>query len=135
MNSTRRTYSKFCRDRFGRHPRKRGCGVLIIVIVISIAVRAEKEERYTEKVQEIATVMTREFSISLVLNKLAASPPAHSCTITRLRKLTQIWHPEVMPVLEFHRTLVRDPYSGTVWTTRTTLRKTEYPRPFLGRDK
>ncbi|MYD46324.1 MAG: hypothetical protein F4W92_08235 [Gammaproteobacteria bacterium] len=97
-----------------------GVAVLIIVIVISIAVRAEKEERYTEKVQEIATVMTREFSISLVLNKLAASPPAQLHDY-ETAQIDQIWHPEVMPVLEFHRTLVRDPYSGTVWTREQLL--------------
>lgn len=99
-----------------------GVAVLIIVIVISIAVRAEKEERYTEKVQEIATVMTREFSISLVLNRLAASPPAQLHDY-ETAEIDAIWHPEVMPVLEFHRTLVRDPYSGTVWTREQLLEK------------
>ena len=97
-----------------------GVAVLIIVIVISIAVRAEKEERYTEKVQEIATVMTREFSTSLVLNRLAASSPAQLHDY-ETAEIDQIWHPEVMPVLEFHRTLVRDPYSGTVWTREQLL--------------
>ena len=58
-----------------------GVAVLVIVIVLSIAARAEKEDRYTEKVQEIGVVMTREFSTSLVLNKMAASPPA---LLTRL---------------------------------------------------
>ena len=99
-----------------------GVAVLIIVIVISIAVRAEKEERYTEKVQEIATVMTREFSTSLVLNRLAASSPAQLHDY-ETAQIDQIWHPEVMPVLEFHRTLVRDPYSGTVWTREQLLEK------------
>ena len=97
-----------------------GVAVLIIVIVISIAVRAEKEERYTEKVQEIATVMTREFSTSLVLNRLAASSPAQLHDYESA-EIDEIWHPEVMPVLEFHRTLVRDPYSGTVWTREQLL--------------
>ena len=99
-----------------------GVAVLIIVIVISIAVRAEKEERYTEKVQEIATVMTREFSTSLVLNRLAASSPAQLHNY-ETADIDQVWHPEVMPVLEFHRSLVRDPYSGTVWTREQLLEK------------
>ena len=99
-----------------------GVAVLIIVIVLSIAARAEKEERYTEKVQEIATVMTREFSTSLVLNRLAASEPAQLHDY-ETSQIDAIWHPEVMPVLEFHRTLVRDPYSGTVWTREQLLEK------------
>lgn len=99
-----------------------GVAVLIIVIVLSIAARAEKEERYSEKVQEIATVMTREFSTSLVLNRLAASEPAQLHDYESAQ-IDAIWHPEVMPVLEFHRTLVRDPYSGTVWTREQLLEK------------
>ena len=99
-----------------------GVAVLIIVIVLSIAARAEKEERYSEKVQEIATVMTREFSTSLVLNRLAASSPAQLHDYESAQ-IDAIWHPEVMPVLEFHRTLVRDPYSGTVWTREQLLEK------------
>ena len=99
-----------------------GVAVLIIVIVLSIAARTEKEERYTEKVQEIATVMTREFSTSLVLNRLAASLPAQLHDY-ETAQIDEIWHPEVMPVLEFHRRLVRDPYSGTVWTREQLLEK------------
>lgn len=92
-----------------------GVAVLVIVIVLSIAARADKEERYTEKVQEVGVVMTREFSTSLVLNRMAASPPAQLHDYENSPQ-DQIWHPEVMPVLEFHRSVVRDPYSGTVWT-------------------
>ena len=97
-----------------------GVAVLIIVIVLSIAARAEKEERYSEKVQEVSTVMTREFSTKLVLNRLAASPPAELHDY-ETSDIDQIWDPTVMPVLEFHRSLVRDPYSGAVWTRNELL--------------
>lgn len=92
-----------------------GVAVLVIVIVLSIAARADKEARYTEKVQEIGVVMTREFSTSLVLNRMAASSPALLHDYENSPN-DQIWHPEIMPVLEFHRNVVRDPYSGKVWT-------------------
>lgn len=92
-----------------------GVAVLVIVIVLSIAARADKEARYTEKVHEIGVVMTREFSTSLVLNRMAASPPALLHDYENSPN-DQVWHPQIMPVLEFHRNVVRDPYSGKVWT-------------------
>ena len=53
-----------------------GVAMLIIVIVVTIAARMEREERYAEQADEVATVMSHKFSTSLVLNSLAASPPA-----------------------------------------------------------
>lgn len=97
-----------------------GVGVLIIVVILSIAARGEKEQHYSEKVREISTVMTREFSTKLVLNKLAASPPAMLHDYEN-SEIDQIWDPVVMPVLEFHPNVVRDPYSGRVWTRAELL--------------
>lgn len=97
-----------------------GVAVLIIVIVLSIAARAEKEERYSEKVQEVSAVMTREFSTSLVLNRLAASPPAQLHDY-ETSELDQIWDPVIMPVIEFHSSFVRDPYSGAIWNRNELL--------------
>ena len=99
-----------------------GVAVLVIVIVLSIAARSEKEERYSEKVQEIGAVMTREFSSSLVLNRLAASPPAQLHDYEH-SDIDRIWNFYVMPVIEFHRNAVRDPYSGTVWTRKELLQR------------
>ena len=99
-----------------------GVGVLIIVVILSIAARGEKEQMYSEKVREISAVMTREFSTKLVLNKLAASPPAMLHDYEN-SELDQIWDPLVMPVLEFHPNVVRDPYSGRVWTRNELLDK------------
>lgn len=107
-----------------------GVAVLVIVIVLSIAARAEQEERYSEKVQEIGVVMTREFSTSLVLNRMAASSPAllHDYENSRI---DQVWHPVVMPVLEFHRNAVRDPYTGTVWSRSELLQSPNTLDEFL----
>lgn len=109
-----------------------GVAVLVIVVVLSIAARADKEARYTEKVHEIGVVMTREFSTSLVLNKMAASPPATLHDYENSPQ-DQIWHPEIMPVLEFHRNVVRDPYSGTVWTRGELLQTPNTLDDFLYR--
>ena len=97
-----------------------GVAMLIIVIVVTIAARMEREERYTEQAQEVATVMSRKFSTSLVLNSLAASPPArlHDYDTS---PLDQVLDPDLLPILELHPGFVREYYSGTIWTRRDLL--------------
>ena len=97
-----------------------GVAVLVIVIVISIAVRSEQEKRYSEQVQEVSAVMTREFSTSLVLNRLAASEPARLHDYEN-DPLDAYWDPDLLPILEIHADFVRDPYSALVWAREQLL--------------
>ena len=97
-----------------------GVAILIIVIVVTIAARMEREERYAEQADEIAAVMSHKFSTSLVLNSLAASPPArlHDYDAS---PLDQVLDPDLLPILELHPGFVREFYSGTIWTRRELL--------------
>ena len=97
-----------------------GVAMLIIVIVVTIAARMEREERYAEQADEVATVMSHKFSTSLVLNSLAASPPArlHDYDTSRL---DQVLDPDLLPILELHPGFVREFYTGTIWTRRDLL--------------
>ena len=97
-----------------------GVAMLIIVIVVTIAARMEREERYAEQADEIAAVMSHKFSTSLVLNSLAASPPArlHDYDAS---PLDQVLDPDLLPILELHPGFVREFYSGTIWTRRELL--------------
>ena len=97
-----------------------GVAMLIIVIVLTIAARMEREERYAEQAEEVATVMSRKFSTSLVLNSLAASPPARLHDY-ETSPLDQVLDPDLLPILELHREFVRELYSGTIWTRRDLL--------------
>ena len=97
-----------------------GVAMLIIVIVVSIAARMEREERYAEQASEVAAVMSHKFSTSLVLNSLAASPPARLHDY-ETSPLDQFLHPGILPILEMHRGFVREFYSGTIWTRRDLL--------------
>ena len=99
-----------------------GVAVLIIVVVLSIAEREEQEKHFTEKVKEVSAVMTREFSTSLVLNRLAASSPAvlHDYENS---ELDQFWDPVLLPIIEFHNDAIRDPYSGKIWPRSELLEK------------
>ena len=97
-----------------------GVAMLIIVIVVSIAARMEREERYAEQASEVAAVMSHKFSTSLILNSLAASPPARLHDY-ETSPLDQLLHPRILPILEMHRGFVREFYSGTIWTRRDLL--------------
>ena len=97
-----------------------GVAMLIIVIVVSIAARMEREERYAEQASEVAAVMSHKFSTSLVLNSLAASPPARLHDY-EASPLDQVLDPELLPILELHPGFVREFYSGTIWTRRDLL--------------
>ena len=97
-----------------------GVAMLIIVIVLSIAARMEREERYAEQASEVATVMSHKFSTSLVLNSLAASPPARLHDYEN-SPLDRILDPEILPILELHGGFVREFYSGAIWTRRDLL--------------
>ena len=99
-----------------------GVAVLIIVVVLSIAEREEQEKELSERVKEVSAVMTREFSTSLVLNRLAASSPARLHDYEN-SDLDQFWDPYLLPIIEFHNDSARDPYSGKIWTRSELLEK------------
>ena len=97
-----------------------GVAMLIIVVVLSITTRMEREERLVERAEEVVTVMSHRLSTSLVLNSLAASPPARLHDY-ETSPLDAVYDPEVLPILELHRGFVREFYSGAVWTRRALL--------------
>ena len=97
-----------------------GVAMLIIVIVVTIAARMEREERFAEQADEVAAVMSHKFSTSLVLNSLAASPPARLHDY-ETSPLDQVLDPDLLPILELHPGFVREYYSGTIWTRRDLL--------------
>ncbi|MGI9310769.1 MAG: hypothetical protein ACR2P7_04450, partial [bacterium] len=108
-----------------------GVAMLIIVIVVSIAARVERDERHAEQADEVAAVMAHKFSTSLVLNSLAASPPAvlHDYETS---PLDQTLDPEVLPILELHPTFAREFYSGEIWPRRELLREFNRMHEWLG---
>ena len=97
-----------------------GVAMLIIVIVLSIAARTEREQHYAEQEGEVSAVMTRQFSTSLVLNRLAASPPARLHDYDN-SPLDQALDPDTLPLIELHRDYVREYYTGAIWTRRQLL--------------
>jgi len=107
-----------------------GLAMLIIVIVLSIASRAEHEERTSAQVEDVETMMSRRFSTSLVLNSLAASPPAQLHDYDN-SPLDQIRDPHLLPIIELHRNFVREFYTGAVWSREELLREPNAMDAFL----
>ena len=99
-----------------------GVAMLIIVVVVSIAARMEREERHAEQASEVAAVMSHKFSTSLVLNSLAASPPARLHDYEN-SPLDRVLDPAILPILELHGGFVREFYSGAIWTRGELLRE------------
>lgn len=107
-----------------------GLAMLIIVIVLSIASRAEHEERTSAQVEDVETMMSRRFSTSLVLNSLAASPPARLHDYDN-SPLDQVRDPHLLPIIELHRDFVREFYTGAVWNREELLREPNAMDAFL----
>ena len=99
-----------------------GLAMLIIVIVLSISARGEREQRTASQVEEVETMMSRRFSTSLILNSLAASKPAQLHDY-RNSPLDQEYDPQTLPILELHRDFVREFYSGAIWSREQLLRE------------
>jgi len=107
-----------------------GLAMLIIVIVLSIASRAEHEERTSAQVEDVETMMSRRFSTSLVLNSLAASPPARLHDYDN-SPLDQVRDPHLLPIIELHRNFVREFYTGAIWNREELLREPNAMDAFL----
>ena len=94
-----------------------GTAMLIIIIVVSLAARMEREERQAEQADDVATVMIHRFSTSLVLNSLAATP----ARLIRVSEREEFKALPQDPILELHREVVRELDTGTTWTRRELL--------------
>ncbi len=99
-----------------------GLAMLIIVIVLSISAHGEREQRTASQVEEVETMMSRRFSTSLVLNRLAASKPAQLHDY-RNSPLDQQYSPHILPIIELHHGFVREFYSGQIWSREVLLQE------------
>ena len=99
-----------------------GVATLIIIIAISISARFEQENAVLDQISETATILSREFSEKLVINKLSGNAPArlHDYNNSPIDKFLD---PRVMPIFELHRDAVRDYFSGHVYKRAELLQQ------------
>ena len=88
-----------------------GVAIIILMIVITMMIKHEQEEKRLEQVEDVSVLLSRDIATSAVMNALPTSPPArlHDYRISPLdRNPTH----RIMPVIEIHRNHVRNYYSG-----------------------
>lgn len=99
-----------------------GVATLIIIIAISISARIEQEDAVLDQVNETAVVLSREFSDKLIINKLSGNAPArlHDYDNSPLDQYLDI---KTMPIFELHRDMVRNYFSGAIYTRSELLQQ------------
>lgn len=97
-----------------------GVSIIMLLIVITISSKYQMEQREIEKVDEVTRVLSRDIASSVVMNNLAASPPAVLHDYVNSPNDRDLRH-AVMPIIELHRNNIRDYYSGRVWERQQLL--------------
>ncbi len=88
-----------------------GVAIIIMMIVITIMIKHQQEEKRLEQVEDVAVLLSRDLATSVVMNALPTSPPArlHDYRASPLDRDPQ--H-AIMPIIELHRDHVRNYYTG-----------------------
>ena len=94
--------------------------LLIILIIITVAIKHEAEQERLEQVEDVGVLLSREIARSVVVNALPTSAPAmlhdyENSPIDRHK------HPSVLPIIELHNGYLREYYSGAVFTRNELL--------------
>ncbi len=85
--------------------------IIIMMIVITIMIKHEQEEKRIEQVEDVSVLLSRNLVTSVVMNALPTSPPARLHNYTRSPLDRNPTH-AVMPVIELHADYVRNYYTG-----------------------
>lgn len=94
--------------------------IIIIMIVISLSIHNQQETKRLEEVENVSVLLSRELASSLVMSSLPTSPPAvlhnyHESPIDRHP------HHDIMPVIELHKSFIRDFYTGRTYDRKALL--------------
>ena len=94
--------------------------IIIIMIVVTGAIKHEQEKGKLEQVEDVSVVLSRDLATSVVMNSLPSSPPVrlHHYNLSPLDRNPQ--H-ALMPILEMHSDYVRHYYSGEIITRNQLL--------------
>lgn len=98
-----------------------GVAIIVIMIVVTLMVRHEKEQEKLEQAEDIAVLLSREIASSLVMNSLPTSAPAvlHDYVNSPLDRNPT--HAR-MPIIELHDDFIRDYYSGRIYRRNELLK-------------
>lgn len=99
-----------------------GVSIIMLLIAITISNKYQLEQEKLEQVDEVTQVLSRDIASSVVMNNLAASPPAVLHDYVSSPSDRDLRH-AVMPILELHQDNIRDYYSGHSWSREQLLRQ------------
>ncbi|MGU9977948.1 MAG: hypothetical protein ACNYNY_04630 [Candidatus Oxydemutatoraceae bacterium WSBS_2016_MAG_OTU14] len=85
--------------------------IVILMIVITIFVKHEEDQKKVEQVEDVSVLLSREIATSVVMNAIPTSPPSRLHDYT-LSPLDRNLHPSIMPIIELHDGYVRNYYTG-----------------------
>lgn len=94
--------------------------LLIILIIITVAIKHESEQERLEQVEDVGVLLSREIARSVVVNALPTSAPAvlHDYVNSPLDRNPR--H-ATMPIIELHTGYLRNYYSGDTFTRKELL--------------
>lgn len=99
-----------------------GVSIIMLLIAITISSKYQLEQEKLEQVDEVTQVLSRDIASSVVMNNLAASPPAVLHDYVNSPSDRDLRH-AVMPILELRQDSIRDYYSGHSWSREQLLRQ------------
>ncbi len=97
-----------------------GIAIIIILILIVVSSGHDKEVQRLEQAEDMAVLLSRDISTSVVMNALPTSPPVrlhHYDSDALDRKPDE----RIMPILELHTDYVRNYYDGKTISSRDLL--------------
>lgn len=98
-----------------------GVAIIVMMIVVSLMIRAEQEREKLEQTEDVAVLLSREIASSLVMNSLPTSPPAvlHNYITSPLDRSP---NHATMPIIELRDKFVRNYYTGTIYPRAELLK-------------
>lgn len=97
-----------------------GVAIIMLLIVITISSKYQLEQEKLEQIDEVSRVLSRDIISSVVMNNLAASPPAVLHDYVDSQSDRDLRH-AVMPILELRDASIRDYYNGRSWSREQLL--------------
>ena len=97
-----------------------GVAVLLIMIVINLQVQKASNEALSERLDDVASVLSRDIAKKMVKNALPTSPPARLHDYTR-SPIDRFPKEYIMPVLMLTEAGVKHFYSGELWSRGALL--------------
>ena len=88
-----------------------GVSIIIMMIVITIMIKHEQEEKRLEQVEDVSVLLSRDLATSVVMNSLPTSPPARLHNY-RTSPLDRNPTHTLMPIIELHTDYIRNYYTG-----------------------